>query len=93
MRQPREGEVLWARVPGGRASHAVTHDSWPAAVCGLNPERWQKWHDTLTQPVWLFDRRNHGHSECVRRSPCYRRINFWSTDGDEADRLPGYPVI
>lgn len=75
MRQPREGEVLWRRVPGGRACHAVTRDSYPSAVCGVTP---------------LTSWRLNGYSWSVRRkhSLCDRlvgkgRINFWPPDYEE----------
>lgn len=78
MRQPREGEVLWRRLPGGRANHAITRESFPNAVCGVVPgddvERWR-----VRDYSWRVSRR---HRECARLAP-RGRINFWEPDYEE----------
>lgn len=78
MRQPREGEVLWRRLPGGRAKHAITRESFPSAVCGVEPgddvERWR-----VRDYSWR-ERRRHKH--CQNLAP-RGRINFWEPDYEE----------
>lgn len=77
MRQPREGEVLWRRLPGGRANHAITRESFPSAVCGVAPGDPERWGSRGYS--WNTRR---GHKQCVRLAP-RGRINFWDLDYEE----------
>jgi hypothetical protein len=74
MRQPRPGEVMWRRVPGGRALHAITCDSWPNAICGVMPHL--SWRIAAS---WSQRRK---HKQCDRLAP-RGRINFWPPDYEE----------
>jgi hypothetical protein len=76
MEQPRDGLVAWRRVRGGRALPAITHSSWPAAVCGITAERW------LSPPPHRWSVSNHRHCVCDKQvGP--GRINFWAPDYEE----------
>lgn len=75
MRQPREGEVLWRHVSGGRARHAITRESYPDAVCGVQPGQPWDWRVSYS---WA---EKHKHRECVRLAS-RGRVNFWPDDDD-----------
>lgn len=85
LRHPRKGEILWKRVPGGRALHAVSHESYPNAVCGVGPEDPERWKHGWSGPwMGLQERFRRRHQKCAKMTGP-GRINFWPADYEEEE--------